>query len=207
MNPDVPTTLVLPRCTLRPFRAADDASLARHADDFDIWVHMRDRFPNPYTLEDARAWIELVQSYPDGTHFAVDVGGEAVGAVGYVLQTDVHRRSAEIGYWLGRPLWGRGLATEIVVAVTKHAFEVYGLVRLFAAVFENNPASGRVLEKAGYAFEGRLRKSVVKDGVLMDSLLYACVADRPAIAPTTNVPPSIPVPFSGPFSSSRGRRR
>ncbi len=203
MNEDVPTTLRLERCTLRPFRASDDVSLARHADDEGVWLHLRDRFPNPYTLEDARSWIELAASYPEGTHFAIDVGGEAIGAAGIVLQTDVHRRSAEIGYWLGRAYWGRGIATDVLKALTVHAFETFGLVRVFAAVFDNNPASARVLEKAGYELEGRMRSAVIKDGILMDALLYARIA--PALP--SRIPPSVPVPFSGPFSSSRRGRR
>jgi ribosomal-protein-alanine N-acetyltransferase len=202
---EVPTSIILRRCALRPFRAADVASLVHHADDHEVWRSLRDRFPHPYTEEDAQSWIELVASYPEGTHFAVDVGGQAVGSIGLVPQTDVHRRSAEIGYWLGRDVWGRGIATEIVRAVTEHGFESLGLVRVFATVFANNPASGRVLEKAGYALEGRLRCSVIKDGVTMDSLLYARVAEAPR---ASRMPPTVDVPLSNPFSVfRRGTRR
>ncbi len=202
----IPTEIVLRSCSLRPFAEADAPSLQRHADDEQVWLNLRDRFPHPYMLEDARSWIEIVAELPEGTHFAIDVGGECVGTVGIVLQTDVHRRSAEIGYWLGRAFWGRGIATDVVRAVTSHGFFSFGLVRVFASVFATNPASARVLEKAGYALEGRMRSAVVKDGVLMDALLYACVTEGGI--PTNVVPPTAPVPFSGPFSSSRrGRRR
>lgn len=201
----VPDTIVLRRCALRPFRPTDVDALVRHADDHEVWIHLRDRFPHPYTEEDARSWIDLVATYPVGTHFAIDVGGQAVGSIGLVPQTDVHRRSAEIGYWLGRDAWGRGIATEAVRAVTEHGFEAFGLVRVFAAVFANNPASGRVLEKAGYELEGRLRSSVVKDGILMDSLLYARVAPAPR---PSRLPPTVDVPLSNPFSVyRRGTKR
>ena len=172
---EVPTSIPLPSGLLRPLRPGDVASLARHANDEGVWAHLRDRFPHPYTEEDARAWLEVAQGQPVGTHFAIDVGGEAIGSVGLVLQSDVHRRSAELGYWLGRAFWGRGIATEVVRAVTTHAFEAYGLVRVFAVVFANNPASERVLAKAGWTREGRLRKAVVKQGVLLDALLWAAV--------------------------------
>ncbi|MGH7406412.1 MAG: GNAT family N-acetyltransferase [Candidatus Methylomirabilales bacterium] len=103
------------------------------------------------------------------------MGGEAVGRIGLDLQTDVHRRSAEIGFWLAEPYWGRGIATEAVRAMTDFAFATFDLCRIFAGVFEWDPASVRVLEKAGYAYEGRLRKSVTKDGQTIDAFLYAVV--------------------------------
>lgn len=179
MSADVPTTIPLATCTLRPFRPGDAASLARHANDEGVWIHLRDRFPHPYTEDDALAFVDVVASHPAGTHFAIDVRGEAVGSVGLVIQSDVHRRSAELGYWLGRAFWGRGIATDVVRAVTAHAFTAHGLVRLFAVVFANNPASERVLAKAGWSLEGRLRKAVVKNGALLDALLWATVADAP----------------------------
>ena len=89
----------------------------------------------------------------------------------------VNRRSAEIGYWLGEPFWGQGIATKAVGALTDYAYAHLDLIRLYATVFEWNPASARVLEKAGYAHEGRLRKSVTKDGKIIDQLLYAIVRE------------------------------
>jgi RimJ/RimL family protein N-acetyltransferase len=89
----------------------------------------------------------------------------------------VDRRSAEIGYWLGEEFWGRGIVTEALIAVTDHAFANHDLCRLFAHVFDWNPASARVLEKAGYAFEGRMRKSVTKEGQTIDQLMYAMIRE------------------------------
>ena len=88
---------------------------------------------------------------------------------------DVERTSAEIGYWLGEGVWGRGIASAAVRAVSEHAFAAYGLTRLFAVPYARNAASARVLEKAGYVLEGRLRRSAIKDGVVLDQLLYALV--------------------------------
>ena len=99
--------------------------------------------------------------------------GEAAGSIGFVVQPDVHRLSAEIGYWLGEAYWGRGIATEALRAVTAFAFEAHGLVRLFAGVFAWNTASMRVLEKAGYVREGVLTQSAIKDGRVIDQVLYA----------------------------------
>jgi RimJ/RimL family protein N-acetyltransferase len=164
-------------CTLRSWRSGDEDSLVRHADDRDVWINLRDRFPHPYTRDDARAWLRLVAESTPETNFVVAVADEAVGGIGLTLQDDVSRRSAEIGYWLGRAYWGRGIATAAVRALTDWAFAHFDLCRLYAGVFEWNPASARVLEKAGYVLEGRLRRSVTKDGRTIDQLLYALVRD------------------------------
>jgi len=105
--------------------------------------------------------------------FAVVVDGAAVGGISLEPGEDVFRRSAEIGYWLGEPFWGRGIATEAVRAVSDYAFATFDVCRLEAGVFSWNAASARVLEKAGYVLEGRCRQAVVKDGRLGDRLLYA----------------------------------
>src|SRR6266446_2675629 len=98
------------------------------------------------------------------TFFAIAVDDLAAGAIGFVLQSDVERVSAEVGYWLGESFWGRGIATEAVVGITRHAIEYHGLTRLFAVPFAYNTASCRVLEKAGYVLEAQLRRSAIKDG-------------------------------------------
>lgn len=163
----------LERCTLRPFRLTDQESIARHANDREVWINLRDRFPHPYTLADARAWIELVEKMMPVTHFAIEVDGEAVGSIGITTNDDIFRRSAEIGYWLGRAYWGRGITTEAVKAITAWSFESLDFCRIHAGVFAWNHASARVLEKAGYLLEGRLIKSVTKNGQIIDQLLYA----------------------------------
>ena len=99
--------------------------------------------------------------------------GEAVGGIGIELHTDVERVSAEIGYWLGESMWGRGIATEALTAVTAEAFKRFELTRLYALPFADHAASVRVLEKAGYVREGHLRQSAIKDGKIRDQLLFA----------------------------------
>jgi RimJ/RimL family protein N-acetyltransferase len=166
--------------TLRSWEPRDAEALARYADDRDVWLNLRDRFPHPYGHDDAVRWIGVCASEPlRSSQLAIDVGGEAVGAVGFDRLDDVHRLTAEIGYWLGRPFWGRGLATAALRAATVHAVDAFGFERLHAAVFEWNPASARVLEKAGYACEGRLRRYVVKAGLVGDALLYARLRGDP----------------------------
>jgi ribosomal-protein-alanine N-acetyltransferase len=170
--------LDLGTCTIRSWREGDEHALVRHADDRAVWINLRDRFPHPYTPADARAWLRFVGETRPETDFAIAVAGEAVGGIGIIPRDDVSRRSAEIGYWLGRDLWGRGLATAAVRALTDWAFAHFDLCRIDAAVFEWNPASARVLEKAGYLLEGRLRQSVTKDGRTIDQLLYARIREE-----------------------------
>jgi RimJ/RimL family protein N-acetyltransferase len=103
------------------------------------------------------------------------VAGEAVGSISLLFKHDVSRRSAEIGYWLGRAHWGRGIATAAVQSLAEYGFTQHDLARVYAVVFAHNDASGRVLEKAGFTLEARLRRAITKDGQTMDGLLYALV--------------------------------
>ena len=173
--------LVLERCLVRSWKLSDVDPVARHADNRNVWRNLRDRFPHPYTRANAEEWIRVAMAQLPERHFAIVVDGEAAGAIGIELRSDVYRRTAEIGYWLGEACWGRGIATEALRALSDWALAHFDLCRLYAKVFEWNPASMRVLEKAGYLCEGRLRLSVTKDGQTIDEVLYALV--RPPAAP------------------------
>ncbi|MCY3568585.1 MAG: GNAT family protein [Chloroflexi bacterium] len=162
---------------LRSFRTDDAESLALNANNRNVSRNLRDHFPYPYELSDAHDWIEIATCGDPETHFAIADKGEAIGGIGITLQSDVYRRTAEIGYWLGEPYWRQGIATAALRAMTDWAFTEFDLVRLYGEVFEWNPASGRVLEKSGYELEGRLRKSIIKEGQTIDALLYAIVRD------------------------------
>src|SRR5437773_4772993 len=162
--------LPLRTCEVRSWLAGDVASLVTHANNRQIWINLRDRFPHPYTKADARAFIRAVRGLEPETNFAIAVDEAAIGGIGYQLQPDVDRVSAEIGYWVGESCWGRGIATDALVALTRYAIEHHGLTRLFALPFAHNTASCRVLEKAGYVREGYLRRSAIKDGVVLDQI-------------------------------------
>jgi [ribosomal protein S5]-alanine N-acetyltransferase len=167
--------LAFDNLTIRNWRAGDEASLVQHANNRKIWRNVRDRFPSPYTLEDALWWIDFANSENPVVNFAIEVGGVAVGGIGLILRDDIYRLSAEIGYWLGEEYWGRGITSAAVRALSDYAFANFALCRLYAEVFEWNPASMRVLEKAGFQLEGRLRKCVIKDGQIIDVCLYALI--------------------------------
>ncbi len=170
--------LPLTRCTVRSWRTADVDSLVRYADNRKIWLNLRDAFPNPYTRGDAQHFIRSVRDRQPETTFAIDINGEAAGSIGFQLHGDVERVSAEIGYWLGEPFWGRGITTEALVAVTGYAIECHRLTRVYALPFAWNIASCRVLEKAGYVVEARLKRSAIKDGRITDQIQYAYINDE-----------------------------
>ena len=158
---------------LRPWRSGDADALVRHANNVNVARQLRDRFPHPYTRRHASDFLQHAVQAQESTNLAIDVDGEAVGGVGFVPGSDVERYSAEIGYWLSETLWGRGITTEALMLITSHIFADLNMLRLFALPFADNLASRRVLEKAGYEFEGILRASSVKFGEPRDQALYA----------------------------------
>lgn len=156
---------------LRRWRPGDVASLVRHANDEAVSRCLRDRFPYPYGEADARAWLDHAAGNEPA--WAIEIDGSAAGGIGLRPGEDVHRHSAEIGYWLGQAFWNRGLMTRAVRRLTAIALGEAGLHRVFAHAYANNPASARVLEKNGYRCEGVLRDAVLKRGELVDAIVYA----------------------------------
>lgn len=161
-----------PSYNLRRWQKGDERSLVRYANNYHIWRNVRDAFPHPYTSDDAFHWINMCESEKIPTVFAIEVEGEAVGCVGIVLQKDIFCKNAEIGYWLGEPFWGKGIITEAVLEVTDYAFRTFALHRLYAGVMAHNPASMKVLEKAGFHLEAILKKSIYKENTFIDEHLY-----------------------------------
>lgn len=160
---------------LRRWQSGDERSLVENANNYKIWLNLRDTFPHPYRMRDARQWVsQASREYPH-TNFAIVVENQAVGGIGLIIKGDINRRSAEIGYWLGEPYWNQGIVTEAVKAITDYGFEQFGLCRMYAGIMEWNPASGRVLEKCGYTLEARLQKNITKVSRTIDELVYAVV--------------------------------
>jgi [ribosomal protein S5]-alanine N-acetyltransferase len=158
---------------LRAWRDGDQPSLVRYANNREIWLNLRDRFPYPYTPADAQSWVQFASSQNPPANHAIEVDGEAVGGVSLSLHDDIERVSAEIGYWLGEPFWNRGIMSAAVRAITKYAFAEFSLTRVYAVPYASNAASHRVLAKAGYVREALLRRSAIKDGTVLDQVLYA----------------------------------
>lgn len=157
---------------LRNFLYGDAISLARHGNNKQIAEYLRDSFPHPYTIEHARTWVQYVKEHEAETRFAITYRDEAIGEIGFVSQLDVHRFSAEIGYWLSQEHWGKGVMSKAVKEVSHYAFEQCGVIRLFADVVEHNKGSCILLEKCGYKVEGVLNKNIYKAGKFYNQYVY-----------------------------------
>ena len=149
----------------------------RHADDARIAATVRDLFPHPYTRDEGERWLGHATSAGRASNLAIEVDGVAVGGIGMIPGDDVHRIRAEIGYWLGHAYWGRGIMSEAVRAYSDHLLLDRAFLRLEAPVFETNPASARVLEKAGFARECTQRRAAIKLGRVLDLWMYVRLAE------------------------------
>jgi ribosomal-protein-alanine N-acetyltransferase len=167
-------SIVLSLCSLRPCREGDQAEIVRHANNPRVALHLRERFSQPYTWADADAWIARVADHSPPLNFAITIDDRLVGGIGLEPGTDIHRVSAEVGYWLGEAVWGRGIASCAVQGFTTYSFATFPeLNRLFAYVDESHPASIRVLEKGGFRREGHLIGAAIKRGQIRNQFLYA----------------------------------
>jgi [ribosomal protein S5]-alanine N-acetyltransferase len=160
---------------VRPWRRDDLDALLRHANNPKIAANLRDQFPHPYTRRDGLDYLNYVRAMDVPMSLAMEFEGGAIGGIGFKLGVDIARLSVEMGYWLAEPYWGRGLTTRAVMAASDWAFDSYKVVRIYATTFSHNVASMRVLEKAGFQREGLLRRSAVKNGVVLDQVMYAKV--------------------------------
>lgn len=165
--------LPLKDCDVRSWRHEDAEAIVRHANNRNVSINLRDGFPFPYTLADARSFLDAMVGREPETAFAIAVDDEAVGNIALVMRDEP--TVAELVCWLGEARWRHGIATQAVRAVTEWAWGALALSRIYALVFEWNAASARVLEKAGFVLEGRLPNHTVKDGKHVDRLVYAAV--------------------------------
>jgi [ribosomal protein S5]-alanine N-acetyltransferase len=158
---------------LRPWNSSDLNSLVRYANNWNVAKNMTDKFPFPYTESDGKAFIEFATK-DDPIHiFAIDIDGQAVGGIGIHPQEDIHRKNAELGYWLGEPFWGKGIISEAIKVAVDFAFATFAIDRVFARPFGTNTASQKVLEKNGFVLEARFERVLYKDKEYLDELIYA----------------------------------
>ena len=165
-------------CTLRELTPADAPSLARHADDEAIWRNLFEGFPRPYTLAHGQAWCSGGWRDDGSVVWGIEVEREVVGCVGFRPEHGWLRCNAEIGYWLGRAFWRRGIASEGLRLVSACAFATLPeLTRLYASIFSANEGSQAVARKCGYAREGVMRRSAIKNGRVIDRTVYALIRE------------------------------
>jgi [ribosomal protein S5]-alanine N-acetyltransferase len=155
---------------LRHFRKSDAERMALLANNPGIGKNLRDGFPYPYTVKDARNFLKKYRNFP--SFFAIEYNEEYVGNISLLPLDNVYRKTAEIGYFLGEPYWNKGIMTIAVKLITDFGFKS-GFARIHTGVYEYNPASQKVLQKNGYILEGIFRKNVFKDGKLWDEIRFA----------------------------------
>jgi ribosomal-protein-alanine N-acetyltransferase len=160
---------------LRPWQLSDEASLLKYADNENVSRYLADRFPYPYTLQDAKNWLNYVVAAQPLVNFTIDIAGESAGGIGVELKAGERRKTAHLGYWLGEPFWGQGIVAEATNLITDYIFENFDIVRIETVVYHPNTASMRVLEKCGFIKEGIGKKAIFKNGELYDEHVYAIV--------------------------------
>jgi ribosomal-protein-alanine N-acetyltransferase len=168
---------ICPGLCIREIIENDKYSIVKYADNKKISDNLRDAFPYPYTLQDAENWLALLNDNLPKRAFAVANNEEFIGAIGIEPCRDVNRFTGELGYWLGEPYWGKGIATLAVQKFINYVFEFYDLIKIFAYVFSSNPSSARVLIKTGFKLEGCMRKQIVKNGQTLDQLVYGILKE------------------------------
>jgi len=153
---------------LRPFYDNDANALAQLSNNKIIWDNLRDFIPFPYGIDDAISFIKLTQKENPQMTFAIEYDRQFCGVIGLVGQSDVYKRTAEIGYWVGEPYWNKGIATVSVKLLTDYGFNQLDFIRIHTGVFEYNIGSMNVLTKNGYSKDGVFKKSILKNGQIFD---------------------------------------
>lgn len=156
--------------SLRTLGLKDAKSLVKHADNYKIARNLTNRFPHPYTIENAHDFISFANK---DSHciMGIDVG-EIIGAIGIHPQSDVQLYNAELGYWLSEDYWGKGIISQAIPMMVKIGFERFEIDRIFARPFGSNDASKRVLEKSGFKLEAHLKSTFFKFGEYEDEFIY-----------------------------------
>lgn len=164
---------------LREWRQEDAVDVARYADNEKIARNLRDVFPHPYTLSDARGFVDIcVTGDPETSLFrAIEADGHVIGSIALSRGSDVYQKTAELGYWLAEDYWGKGIMTRAVKRICQEGFSRWDIVRVYAEPFAHNAGSRRVLEKAGFSLEGVMRRGVYKRGQVCDFCMYALLRE------------------------------
>lgn len=157
---------------LRELKITDKKKLSELANNKNIWDNVRDYFPHPYTEENAIEFINLCNKEDPKVTFAIEYDNNLAGVIGLVMQTDIYRLSAEIGYWIGEPFWKKGIATNAVRLMVDYGFNSLQLKRIYTGVFDYNKTSQRILEKNGFKLEGILKKAIIKNNKIIDEYRY-----------------------------------
>ncbi len=167
-----------PHVTLRPITLDDAETIATLGNNKLIANNMRNVFPHPYTLDNAIGFVNNLPNLSPGRVFAIVADGVQVGCIGIFPKDDIYKMNAEVGYWVGEPFWGKGIATQALKLIIEYGFNTLAINRIYASVFAPNKASAKVLEKAGFVYEGTQRQSVYKNDEYLDELFYSLLRNK-----------------------------
>ena len=162
-------------CKIRRWELSDARDLATALSNKKIQDNLRDGLPYPYTEKDGKEFIStmLAANENDTFAFAITVNGKVIGSIGAFRQTNIHNKTAELGYYIAEEYWGKGIMTEAVKQLCDYVFSHTDIIRIYAEPFSNNIGSCRVLEKAGFQYEGTLRSNALKNGNVLDMKMYS----------------------------------
>ncbi len=168
------------KCRIRKWELSDAANLAAALSNKNVQDNLRDGLPYPYTEQDGRDFILNMRSADENETFAFAVTADnlAIGSIGVFRQGNIHRQTAELGYYIAEEYWGRGIMTEAIRQICEYVFRESDIIRIYAEPFASNTASCRALEKAGFQYEGTLRKNAVKNGEIIDMKMYALLKEE-----------------------------
>ncbi len=168
------------KCRIRKWQLKDAVSLAAALSNKKVQDNLRDGLPYPYTEQDGVDFISAMLSVDENETFAfaITVDDVAVGSIGVFRQGNIHRQTAELGYYIAEKYWGKGIMTEAVKQVCDYVFQKSDIIRIYGEPFAYNTASLRVLEKAGFQYEGTLRNNAVKNGKVLDMKMYAILKEE-----------------------------
>jgi ribosomal-protein-alanine N-acetyltransferase len=170
----MPVSIAGRACRLRQWFGSDAEALVPLANDPYIARYLSHIFPQPYTRADADRWLREQNAAETVGQFAIEVGAELAGGIGFIIGSGERVGTASLGYWLGRRYWGKGVMSEAVQVATQWAFETLRVRRVWANVMGPNIGSARVLEKAGYQLEGKMNLGICdRRGIIHDELIYA----------------------------------
>ncbi|XCP86508.1 GNAT family protein [Roseburia hominis] len=166
-------------CEIRKWKLTDASDLASALSNKHIQDNLRDGLPYPYTEKDGMDYISAMLSANenDTFAFAIIVDNKVIGSIGVFRQENIHRQTAELGYYIAEEYWGKGIMTEAVKQICDYVFKNSDIIRIYAEPFSYNRASCRVLEKAGFQYEGTLRSNAVKGGKVIDMKMYARIKE------------------------------
>jgi RimJ/RimL family protein N-acetyltransferase len=163
---------------IRDFLPEDVKSLVKYANNYEVSRFLRDAFPHPYTKDDAERWINFVSQERFNLAFAIADEKELIGGIGAMPNQDVNRFTSEIGYWLAKPFWNKGIVTKAVRTFCNYLFTNYNFNHLTASIYEGNDASIKVIQKVGFVLEGVMRKNVFKENRFLDQYIYGLLKEE-----------------------------